>query len=85
MKKKTTRVTLDLSADFYERLEKLAELVGAESKARLFRDALQLYEYVAESAAEGKDIMAIDSEGNTERLVVFLSGATPRRRLAAVR
>lgn len=47
------RVTVDMHERLYARLEQLEELVGAESKADLIRDALRTYELLAEKAAEG--------------------------------
>jgi hypothetical protein len=38
------RITLDLSPEFYVRLENLTASVGAESKAQVIREALRLYE-----------------------------------------
>jgi hypothetical protein len=65
------RITLDLSRQFYERLEKLESLVGAESKAVVVRQALQLYEYVAQKASEGYSFRAVGQDGR-EQDVVFL-------------
>ena len=65
------RITLDLSRKFYERLEELESLVGAESKALVGRQALQLYEYVAQKASEGYSFRAVGPDGR-EQDVVFL-------------
>jgi hypothetical protein len=65
------RITLDLSRKFYERLEELESLVGAESKAMVVRQALQLYEYVAQKASEGYSFRAVGRDGR-EHNVVFL-------------
>jgi hypothetical protein len=65
------RITLDLSRKFYERLEELESLVGAESKAVVVRQALQLYEYVAQKASEGYIFRAVGRDGR-EQDIVFL-------------
>jgi hypothetical protein len=72
---KKTRVTLDLSPQFNERLESLEALVDASSKAEVIRHALQLYEYVAQRAFEGYSFRAVAPNGREENLVFF--GAAP--------
>jgi hypothetical protein len=68
---KKVRVTLDLSAEYYSRLEKLEVLAGAESKASLIRDALLLYEQVAMRILKGCKLQTIDTKGEAETLVVL--------------
>lgn len=68
-KDKKIRITLDLSPQFYERLAALQDLVESDSKASLIKQALQLYEYVAQKTAEGYTFEAIDPNGKEERLV----------------
>jgi hypothetical protein len=65
------RITLDLTRTFYDRLEKLESLVGAESKSVVVRQALQLYEYVAQMRAQGCSFRVVDGDGREES-VVFL-------------
>lgn len=76
MRQRTTskRITLDLSQEFYDRLEELEELVEGESKAAVIRNALRLYEYIAQRTAEGDQFKAIHKDGTEER-VVFLGAA----------
>jgi hypothetical protein len=64
-----TRITLDLTPEFYKRLEELETLVGSESKASLIREALQLYEYVAQKAKEGYIFKIL--KGADEKEIVF--------------
>jgi hypothetical protein len=66
-----TRVTLDLSAPFYERLEKLQSLVDANTKADLIRQALQLYEYMAQKTSLGYRFRQVNQEGKEENLIFF--------------
>ena len=52
------RLTLDVTPEFYERLEALERKTEAGSKANLIRQALQLYEYfVIRTVDEGKEII----------------------------
>ena len=64
-----TRITLDLTPEFYKRLEELEILVGSESKASLIREALQLYEYIAQKAKEGYTFKIL--KGADEKEIVF--------------
>jgi hypothetical protein len=66
---KKTRLTLDLTPDFYRRLEDLEALVRSESKAGLIREALQLYEYVAQKVKEGYTFKI--QKGADEKELVF--------------
>jgi phage protein U len=55
---KKIRLTLDVTPEFYERLEALERKTEAGSKANLIRQALQLYEYfVIRTVDEGKEIV----------------------------
>ena len=67
--KTTKRITLDLSTDFFSRLEDLQGLVGTETKAGLIRQALQLYEFIAKRTAQGDKFQAVGKGGEVERLV----------------
>ena len=52
------RLTLDVTPEFYERLEALERKTEAGSKANLIRQALQLYEYIViRTVDEGKEIV----------------------------
>lgn len=70
-REKKTRITLDLSRAFYERLSDLEKLVDADTKASLIRQALQLYEYVAKKSAEGYSFRIVDRHGKDQDLVFF--------------
>jgi hypothetical protein len=67
--KKKIRISLDVTEGFYERLEKLEQLVEAESKAGVIRQALQLYEYVAKRHLEGAAFKVI--QGGEEKEIAF--------------
>jgi hypothetical protein len=71
MPKDTVRVSLDLSEQFHKRLTELEELTHAESKAGVIRQALQLYEYVARRTMQGYTFIAVDKNGQQEKLVFF--------------
>jgi hypothetical protein len=62
-----TRVTLDLSASGYARLQRLAKLAGVSSAAVL-RSALQLYEFVIEKRAEGATFNTIAKDGSVTQI-----------------
>jgi Arc/MetJ-type ribon-helix-helix transcriptional regulator len=63
------RITVDLSPALYARLERLTELLGAETKATVIRDALRLLEYVAEETADGRRFFREAPNGDKEALV----------------
>lgn len=69
------RVTLDLTPQFYGRLEELEKLVEAESKASLLRQALQLYEYMAQKTIDGWSFRALPPGDGPEEMIVFLGTA----------
>jgi hypothetical protein len=74
---KKIRITLDLSPQFYKRLENLEGIVDADSKAGLIRQALQLYEYVARRSVEGWAFRAINSTNGKEEAIAFYSLSAP--------
>lgn len=65
------RVTLDLSSQFHDRLEKLQSLVDANTKADLIRQALQLYEYIAQATASGSKFREIGPHGEEKEILFF--------------
>lgn len=67
------RVTLDLSPAFYERLEALERFVDGGTKANVIRQALMLYERMAQRSLEGCSFVSVNAEGVEEK-VVFLGG-----------
>jgi len=67
----TIRVTLDVNPPFFERLEKLAELVEARTKSDVIRQALQCYEFMAKKTAAGFRFRLINPNGQEENLVFF--------------
>ena len=64
------RVTLDLTPELNDRLDRLTELVGASSKADAIRDALRLLEYVAKRHDEGYEFLQRKGE-RTEVIPLF--------------
>jgi hypothetical protein len=73
---KKTRITIDLTPDFYRRLEDLEAIVRSESKASLIREALQLYEYVAQKVKEGYTFKI--QKGADEKELVFFKLAAQK-------
>ncbi len=74
---KKVRVTLDLSPQFYERLEQLERLVDGGTKANVIRQALQLYEYLAQKTLDGHTFRAVDKDGREEKIVFLGAGPPP--------
>lgn len=71
--RETTRVTIDLSPRLYARLKALTDLVEADSKAGVIRQALQLFEYIAEkSIVDGAKFRVIEPDGREENILFFL-------------
>ena len=70
MKKKKVRVTVDLNEKDYQRLQQLAEIVGADIKAEVIRDALRLFEYLAKQHDEGFSFQQT-KDGETVRVPLF--------------
>ena len=71
---KKVRVTLDLTPPFYERLNQLENLVDGGTKANVIRQALQLYEFIAQRTLEGWSFKAV--KDGQEETMVFI-GAAP--------
>ena len=65
-----TRITVDLSPNGYDRLQRLGELANLSS-ATVIRQALQLYEFVIERTDDGAKFMYVDKSGR-ETVVNFL-------------
>ncbi len=76
-KEKKVRVTLDLSPPFYERLEQLEQLVDAGTKANVIRQALQVYEYLAQKTLDGYSFRAVDQDGQEEKIIFLGAGPPP--------
>jgi propanediol utilization protein len=68
---KKTRVTVDLTPQLYDRLEELEDLVGAESKASMIRQALQLYEWCAKKTIAGNVFQVVTPDGQTTEVVLL--------------
>jgi hypothetical protein len=67
--RKKIRISLDVTAGFYDRLESLEKLIEADSKAGVIRQALQLYEYVVKRHLEGASFKVV--QGNEEKEIAF--------------
>ena len=68
---KKVRITVDLSAAFYDRLDALETITQAESKAGVIRQALQIYEYIARKTMEGYSFRATSPDGREEHPIFF--------------
>lgn len=67
--RKRVRITVDLQPRFHERLTRLEETVEANSKADLIRDALRIYELLAEEIQAGNRICSIDNNGHSKEIM----------------
>jgi len=65
------RLTIDVTPEFYERLERLERRTEAGSKATVIRQALQLFEYFVLKTEEGKEIVIRTPSGGDERSLEF--------------
>lgn len=64
------RLTLDLTKEQDNRLIQLTRLIGKPSKANIVREALEIYEYIANSIKNGASIQ-IEKDGKMEKLVIL--------------
>ncbi len=67
------RVQLDLPARSMERLNDLKDMTEAASYAEVIRNALRLYEDMAQKAASGREFLIRDTSGNIAPYEAFLS------------
>jgi hypothetical protein len=65
------RLTIDVTPEFYERLERLEKRTEVGSKATLIRQALQLFEYFVLKTEEGKEIVIRTPSGDDEKNLEF--------------
>lgn len=65
------RMTLDMSPDFYKRLNDLATFVDGKSNAHVIREALRLYEHIAQKYEQGSRFFFRSADGQ-EKEIVFL-------------
>ncbi len=68
--KKTHRITLDLPSSSKDNLDSLQELIGCNTRAEVFRNALNVLDFVSHELVKGNKFVVIDPEGN-EREIVF--------------
>ena len=67
------RLTLELRPEAFDRLTELEQLVDAESKASVLRQALQLYEHVARELNAGSTFHIKRSDGSSAELLLLPS------------
>ena len=79
--RKTIRLTLDVSEEFYARLESLTERVEAESKSSVIRDALRLYEYLVGQLEAGASLRLALPDSTESTVVLFGTGIPARSNL----
>ncbi len=67
---KTTRIQLELPPKAFERLVRLKGNTEASSYSEVCRNALKLYQSLADHQASGKKLMARDADGNVTELIL---------------
>ena len=70
-KPKKVRVTLDLSQEANQRIEDLTALVDGNSKADTIRQALQVYEFLAQKVAFGYGFKMVSPDGTETQIVIL--------------
>jgi len=75
--RETTRITLDLSKDFYNRLQQLEMLVDVSSKSEVIREALRLYEFMANKTAAGFTFRLVSPDKTEEKDLLFFDLPNP--------
>lgn len=70
--KKTHRVQLELPEKSMKRLDSLKELTDASSYAEVIRNAVRLYEDMANEASRGQEFLIRDNNGNISKYRAFL-------------
>jgi hypothetical protein len=63
-----TRMTVDLTPEFRERLERLEEKTYLGSKATVIRHALALYEYLVVMTESGSEVVVRGPNGEERHL-----------------
>ena len=63
-----TRMTVDLTPEFRERLEKLEEKTYLGNKATVIRHALAIYEYLVTMTESGSEIVVRTPKGEERHL-----------------
>lgn len=66
----TKRISVDLTPDQVERLERVQHQAALRSKAEVFREALRLYEFFIQQANDGQRVI-LEREGVQRELVLF--------------
>lgn len=71
-KEKKPRIVLEVTTDFGERIDELRQLVQASSRTEVIRDAVRLYEFLAERQRDGWEFTMTSPEGKEETPRFFL-------------
>lgn len=72
VKEKKSRIVLEVAPEFNVRIEDLRKLVQADTRTELIRDAIQLYEFLAERQRDGWEFKLKSPQGKEETLRFFL-------------
>jgi hypothetical protein len=69
--KTAVRITLDVSLEFHERLERLVGRVKADTKKDVIRDALQTYDFLLAEHLKGRKVLLEDDSGRHREVLLF--------------
>lgn len=70
-------MTVDLTPDFYDRLERLEQKTYLGSKATVIRHALAIYEYLVTATESGSEVVIRspkDEDRHLDRIALALAG-----------
>jgi hypothetical protein len=69
--KEGKRFNLDLSAEAYQDMEELAEMIGGRTKVEVFRVALSLLKTVYPAILAGEELCLVNRKAKTETKIVI--------------
>jgi hypothetical protein len=65
------RITIDLTPEFYTRLQNLEKILQFDTKAQVIREALRLYEFLASEWQGGTEFYRSKEKGEVEKISLF--------------
>jgi len=67
-RRKKIRISLDLSTRDFDRLRRLEDLTGSDSKVEVLREALRLYEFLVKESLRGAKLKSEAPNGSITEL-----------------
>ena len=71
MSKKKKTIILEMPIEDVQRVDSVKEKVSATSRAAVFRQSIQLYEWMVEQVADGGKKVFVGEEGDLVEVKVF--------------